>query len=86
MLLDVQFYAKILQEGQIKGPPGSPIAQRTNAKEKCFMAIKELVDVKDEIYYKILKIMWELETDVKRKFTKEEQLCELMYKKTYKKQ
>lgn len=94
LLLGVKEYAKILQSDLIKGPPGSPCALKTglgwilfgevHSGENCtqesnFIFTHHAVDV-DEM----LKVIWEVDMDTKRKFTKEERLCENIYEKTYK--
>jgi hypothetical protein len=89
LLLGVREYASILQQELIKGPPGTPCAQKTNLgwilfgdvdskpQEDTYLVMHHQVDMDD-----ILKSIWEIETDTTRKFTKEEQLCEEIYEKT----
>lgn len=89
LLLGVRVYARILQAELVKGPPGTPCAQRTDlgwiifgesdntSQEDSYIVMHHQVDIEDT-----LKSLWEIETDTKRKYTKEEQLCEEIYEKT----
>ncbi|XP_063363671.1 uncharacterized protein LOC134652418 [Cydia amplana] len=96
LLLGVKVYAQIIQEDTpiIKGPPGTPCAQKTylgwilfgdngetdtSIQEKCFITMHHQVDVDD-----LLKTIWEVEPDTKRTLTEEEQTCERIYESTYK--
>ncbi|KOB73672.1 Uncharacterized protein OBRU01_10665 [Operophtera brumata] len=91
LLLGVKEYALIVQQPLIKGPPGSPCAQKTNLgwilfgeinsmnlQEKTFLVLHHQVDMDD-----IPKSLWEINTDYNRKVTKEEILCKKIYKQTY---
>lgn len=92
LLLGVEEYSKIIQQGLVKGPPGTPCAQKTslgwivmgginiklNTREKSLVAITQDMNIEN-----LLKVMWEIETDTKRNLTKEEQLCEDIYEKTH---
>ncbi|CAK1602112.1 unnamed protein product [Parnassius mnemosyne] len=90
LLLGVREYAQILQQELIKGPPGTPCAQRTNlgwilfgdintnTQENDVLVLHHQVDVEE-----LLKTLWEIDTDPKRKLTKEERICEEIYEKTY---
>ncbi|CAK1597552.1 unnamed protein product [Parnassius mnemosyne] len=91
LLLGVKEYAQILQPDLIKGPPGTPSAQKTNlgwilfgevddnAQQDTFLVMHQQVEI-DEV----LKSIWEVDTDTKRRLTREEQLCEKIYAKTHK--
>ncbi|PZC78210.1 hypothetical protein B5X24_HaOG202461 [Helicoverpa armigera] len=90
LLLGVKEYARIVEQDLIKGPPGSPCAQKTTLgwilfgevnttqKEHSFLVMHHQVDVDN-----MLKTLWEIDTTTRRKNTKEEQLCEEIYYKTY---
>ncbi|KAJ0169155.1 hypothetical protein K1T71_014936 [Dendrolimus kikuchii] len=93
LLLGVEEYTKILQQGLIKGPSGTPCAQRTNlgwivmggtnlkikTRNKSLVAISNVEpNIED-----LLKTIWEIDTDTKRMLTKEEQRCENIYEKTH---
>ncbi|XP_063391167.1 uncharacterized protein LOC134676697 [Cydia fagiglandana] len=89
LLLGVRVYARILQADLVKGPPGTPCAQRTDlgwilfgesdstSQEDSYLVMHHQVDIEDT-----LKSLWEIDPDTKRKYTKEEQLCEEIYEKT----
>ncbi|XP_059054950.1 uncharacterized protein LOC131848996 [Achroia grisella] len=94
LLLGVKEYAKILQPELVRGPPGTPCAAKTSlgwillgeiysgantTEESNFLLAHHAVDV-DEI----LKVIWEVDMNTERKYTKEEKLCEEIYEKTYK--
>lgn len=87
-LLGVKEYAEILQNNLIKGPPGSPSAQKTNlgwilfgevytTQQDKYVVMHHSVDIED-----MLKSIWEIDSDTKRHLTKEEQLCEELYERT----
>lgn len=90
LLLGVKEYARIVEQELIKGPPGSPCAQKTTLgwilfgeinttqKEHSFLVMHHQVDVDN-----MLKTLWEIDTNTRRNNTKEEQLCEDIYHKTY---
>lgn len=91
LLLGVKEYAQIVQQQLIKGPPGSPCAQKTNLgwilfgeinstnlEENSFLVLHQQVDIDD-----MLKSLWEIDTDYKRTLTKEEKLCEKIYEETH---
>ncbi|XP_060800865.1 uncharacterized protein LOC132901873 [Amyelois transitella] len=89
LLLGVKEYVHIIEEGLIKGPIGTPIAQKTSlgwillgdndkkSQRTTFLVTHQQVDVED-----MLKVLWEIDTEKERKLTKEEQLCEEIYEKT----
>ncbi|KAJ8722107.1 hypothetical protein PYW08_004509 [Mythimna loreyi] len=89
LLLGVKEYAQIIQPELIKGPPGTPTAQKTNLgwiifgdicekpENDTYLVMHHQVDV-DEI----LKSIWEIEIDKDRHLTKEEKICEEIYQKT----
>lgn len=88
LLLGVKEYAQIVQQQLIKGPPGSPCAQETNlgwilfgeintsVREESFLVLHQQIEVEN-----MLKSLWEIDTDKKRKLTREEKLCEAIYEK-----
>lgn len=90
LLLGVREYADILQSELIKGPPGTPCAQRTSLgwilfgeiqnqdENNSFLVMHHQVEMDD-----MLKTLWEIDTETKRKYTQEEQLCEDIYTKTH---
>ncbi|XP_045534341.1 uncharacterized protein LOC123721079 [Papilio machaon] len=82
LLLGVKEYAQILQQEFIKGPTGTPCAQKTSLgwilfgeiqtnPQDTYLVMHHHVDIED-----ILKTMWEVEVDIKRSLTKEEELYE----------
>ncbi|XP_022828339.1 uncharacterized protein LOC111357764, partial [Spodoptera litura] len=89
LLIGVKEYAQIIQPDLIKGPPGTPIAQKTNLgwiifgdvyekpQNDTYLVMHHQIDV-DEI----LKSMWEIDIVKDRHFTKEEKMCEYIYDKT----
>ncbi|XP_022817932.1 uncharacterized protein LOC111350544 [Spodoptera litura] len=88
LLLGVKEYADILQNNIIKGPPGTPSAQKTNlgwilfgevytTQQNNYVVMHHSVDIED-----MLKSIWEIDSDTKRHLTKEEQLCEELYERT----
>ncbi|XP_028157884.1 uncharacterized protein LOC114351044, partial [Ostrinia furnacalis] len=92
LLLGVNEYAQIIQSEVIKGPPGSPIAQRTTLGWILFGKVNDCEDVREEsiivMHQQIemedmLKTLWEVDTDMNRKLTKEEENCERIYKENY---
>lgn len=90
LLLGVKEYATILKEQLVKGPPGTPCAQNTylgwilfgeidtNQQDEAFLVLHHQVDVDT-----MLKSLWEIDSDNKRKLTKDEQLCETIYEETH---
>lgn len=90
LLLGVKEYAQIVEQDLIKGPPGSPCAQKTtlgwilfgeiqtSQKEHSFLVMHHQIDIDN-----MLKSLWEIDTTTRRKNTKEEQMCEDIYHKTY---
>ncbi|XP_028166130.1 uncharacterized protein LOC114356935, partial [Ostrinia furnacalis] len=90
LLLGVREYAQIVQQDIIKGPPGTPCAQKTslgwilfgeidtNSSKDSILVMHHQVDVEE-----MLKTIWEIDTDRKRKHTREEQLCEDLYNNSY---
>lgn len=90
MLLGIKEYTHIIQEGIIKGAPGTPCAQQTslgwiifgeistNIENKSFLVMHHSVDMDD-----MLKSIWEVDNDTKRKLTREEQRCEEIYRQTH---
>ncbi|CAB3252463.1 unnamed protein product [Arctia plantaginis] len=91
LLLGVDEYAKILQNDVIKGPPGSPCAQKTSlgwilfgkvysdtTPERSIIVMHQTIAIND-----MLKVLWEQDIDNKRKFTEEEETCEKIYKDTH---
>lgn len=91
LLLGVKEYAQIIEDASIiRGPPGTPCAQKTTlgwilfgeittrVQEQSFNVMHHQVDVDD-----LLKSIWEVDHDAKRSFTKEEEACENIYAKTY---
>ncbi|XP_048481684.1 uncharacterized protein LOC119693389 [Plutella xylostella] len=89
LLLGVREYATILKSEFIKGPPGTPSAQRTslgwilfgevneNPQEDTFLVMHHKIDIDD-----MLKSIWEIETDNKRYLTRNEKRCEEIYETT----
>lgn len=89
LLLGVKEYAQIILPDLIKGPPGTPIAQRTNLgwiifgdiynkpQNDTYLVMHHQVDV-DEV----LKSIWEIEIDKDRHLTNEDKICEDIYAKT----
>lgn len=92
LLLGVNEYAHIIQPDIIKGPLGSPCAQKTDLGWILFGEIQErevntsslLVMHHQVDLDEMLKTMWELDSENERKLTKEEKLCEEIYEKTHK--
>ncbi|KAJ8723487.1 hypothetical protein PYW08_003399 [Mythimna loreyi] len=90
LLLGVKEYAQIVQQQLIKGPPGSPCAQETNLgwilfgeinnnlQEESFLVLHQQIEVEN-----LLKSLWEIDSEKKRKLTKEEKLCETIYENTH---
>lgn len=91
LLLGVDEYAQILQNDVIKGPPGSPCAQKTTlgwilfgnvyndvSLDQSIVVMHQQIEVDD-----LLKILWEQDIDNKRKLTEEEETCEKIYTDTY---
>lgn len=92
LLLGVEEYVNIIQQEIIKGPPGTPCAQKTHLGWILFGQIGEpkhdapsLKVMHHQIDLdNMLKSMWELESETTRKFTQEEIRCEEIYERTYK--
>lgn len=92
LLLGVQEYAKIIQQDIVKGPAGTPCAQKTELGWILFGHIGDseqgapsLLVMHHQIDLdSMLRSMWELESDKDRKFTQEERRCEEIYENTYK--
>ncbi|XP_045509358.1 uncharacterized protein LOC123704911 [Colias croceus] len=95
LLLGVNEYTKILQEGLIKGPSGTICAQNTNLG---WIIMGGIINMKVNTIHKslmvtnltsdsnindLLKTIWEIDIDTNRKLTKEEQLCEDIYERTH---
>ncbi|XP_047543171.1 uncharacterized protein LOC125075519 [Vanessa atalanta] len=90
MLLGVKEYTNIIQQGIIKGPPGTPCAHQTslgwiifgeiytNLESNTFLVMHLQLDVED-----MLKSIWEIEHYTKRKITQEEKRCEDIYEQTH---
>lgn len=93
ILLGVEKYSQILQQGLIKGPRGTPCAQLTNlgwivmggiemkvkSREKSLTTFThEETNIED-----LLKTIWEIDIDTKRILTREEKLCEDIYVRTH---
>ncbi|XP_026747883.1 uncharacterized protein LOC113508909 [Trichoplusia ni] len=90
LLLGVKEYAQLVQQQLIKGPPGSPCAQETNLgwilfgeintslQEESFLVLHQQIEIEN-----MLKSLWEIDTDKKRKLTREENLCETIYESTH---
>ncbi|XP_045501144.1 uncharacterized protein LOC123698533 [Colias croceus] len=94
LLLGVNEYTKILQEGLIKGPSGTICAQNTNLGWIIMGGINMKVNTihkslmvtnltSDSNINDLLKTIWEIDIDTNRKLTKEEQLCEDIYERTH---
>lgn len=89
LLLGVKVYAQIIQPDLIKGPPGTPTAQKTNLgwiifgdivekpQNDTYLVMHHQIDA-DEI----LKSIWEIDIDKNRHLTKEDKICEDIYEKT----
>lgn len=94
LLLGVQEYTKILQQGLFKGPSGTICAQNTslgwivmggsnikiNKRENTLtiMNMDDNANIND-----LLKTIWEVDTNSTRYLTQEEQLCETIFEKTH---
>ncbi|KAJ8721022.1 hypothetical protein PYW08_006487 [Mythimna loreyi] len=90
LLLGVKQYSQILQEKLIKGPPGTPCAQKTYLGWILFgdINIKPQDDSALVLHHQVdmdvmLKSLWEIDTENKRNLTKEEKLCETIYEETH---
>lgn len=91
LLLGVKDYSRIVRDQMIKGPPGTPCAQKTSLgwilfgeidtlqNDDSFLVMHTQVDVEE-----MLKTIWEIDVDTKRNLTKEERLCEDIYNETHK--
>ncbi|XP_072948468.1 uncharacterized protein [Epargyreus clarus] len=96
LLLGAEVYGKIIQEGLVKGPIGTPIAQATslgwilsgvvNSLNKPPVSINVMHCCTDSDVY--LKKFWEIESDVpqpkRMMFTDEEKRCEQYFAETTK--
>ncbi|XP_072933756.1 uncharacterized protein [Epargyreus clarus] len=96
LLLGAEVYGKIIQEGLVKGPIGTPIAQATslgwilsgvvNSLNKSPVSINVIHCCTDSDVY--LKKFWEIESDVpqpkRMMFTDEEKRCEQYFAETTK--
>lgn len=90
ILLGVEVCAKILKPEIINGPPGSPCAQNTSLgwilfgmiqaqpSEEHILVMHHELNLDD-----MLKTMWEIEIDTKKKLTEDEEKCETIYRETY---
>lgn len=90
LLLGVEVCAQILRSDIIKGPPGSPCAQNTSLGWILFGNIYKEGNNNDLMVMhhsldlnKMLKEMWELDTDDKTTLTQEERKCEDIYQTTH---
>lgn len=91
LLLGVDVYAQIAQDNLIKGPPGSPCASKTNLGWILFGRIEDKFEQSNSVvalhHHVItedcLKVLWEIDEDKKRKYTKDEKLCEDLYENNY---
>lgn len=91
LLIGVKEIAQILENQYIKGPPGTPCAQKTSLgwilfgeisskpTEDTYVVMHHNIEVDD-----MLKALWEIDTSNKRDLTKEEKQCEQIYETTYK--
>lgn len=89
LLLGIKEYTEIIQQQYIKGPPGTPCAQKTSLgwilfgdicsqpQENTYTVMHHQIDVED-----MLKSIWEVEVDSTRQLTKDEKLCEKIYEET----
>ncbi|CAK1600398.1 unnamed protein product [Parnassius mnemosyne] len=90
MLLGVEVYAQIMKNNIIKGPPGSPCAQETNLGWILFGTVRDNT-VRDEIlvmhhhvnFDDMLQTLWEIDPEVSKKLTKDEETYEQLYKEIY---
>lgn len=90
VLLGVDVYAQIIQNQLIKGPPGSPCAHKTNLGWILFGKVEDkqsqqsVVVMHHQIIVEdFLKTLWEVDQDLKRKYTTEESQCEKLYDESY---
>lgn len=96
LLLGTRVVGEVLLEGLVKGPPGTPVAQKTKlgwilsgeipssaiSRPVCYHTVVQSADVND-----LLRKFWELESEPSVPsviLTKEEQKCEDFYSKTTK--
>lgn len=96
LLLSTRVVGDILLDGLVKGPPGSPVAQKTKlgwilsgeipssalSRSVCYHTVVQSTDVND-----LLRKFWELESEPSVRnviLTEEEQKCEDFYSKTTK--
>lgn len=91
LLLGVDVYVQIIQKELIKGPPGSPCAHKTTLGWILFGKIENtaqqpesLLVMHHQIFIEdLLKTLWEVDGDTKRRHTKEEQQCEKFYEENH---
>ncbi|XP_050666789.1 uncharacterized protein LOC126966680 [Leptidea sinapis] len=91
LLLGVKEYANLIKQDIIRGPPGTPCAQKTKLGwilfgqiDDPFTETQPLIVMHHQIDLDVMiKKMWELENDTDRKLTQEEWLCEEIYKQTH---
>lgn len=99
LLLGVKEYATMLQEGLIKGPPGTPCAQNTSlgwiifgevnldtdTHENAALVMHQQLetDTEEINMHEMLKKLWEIDTNTSRKLSQEEQQFEEHYEKTH---
>ncbi|KAJ0169346.1 hypothetical protein K1T71_015230 [Dendrolimus kikuchii] len=90
LLLGVEVCSQIWKSEIVKGPPGSPCAQNTNLGWILFGTIHDANPLEEitVMYHHVdvdtmLKNFWEIEPDLKKKHTKEEEACERLYEETY---
>ncbi|XP_050555461.1 uncharacterized protein LOC126911595 [Spodoptera frugiperda] len=90
LLLGVEVCAQILRSDIIKGPPGSPCAQNTSLGWILFGNIHEKGNTSELIVMhhslnldKMLKSMWELDTEGETTLTQDERKCEEIYQSTH---
>lgn len=89
LLLGVKEYTKILQPELIKGPSGTPSAQNTNLGWILFGEIEDNTQQNILVMHhqvemdEVLKSLWEIDKDIKRKLTRQELLCEEIYELTH---
>lgn len=95
LLLGAQLVGEVLLEGLVKGPPGSPVAQKTKlgwivsgeiqssavSRPVCYHTVVQSTDVND-----LMRKFWELESEpsVQRILNEEELKCEDFFPKTTK--
>lgn len=92
MLLGVEVCAHIFKSEIVKGPPGSPCAQNTSLgwilfgkiqDESSSQAINVMHHLVDDVH-DMLRNLWEVDSQEKKSFlTKEEELCENIYRNNF---